>query len=102
VSDRIVVRYSVDLLCEGGNCFYLMGDGFTIRVVIREASSERVTVELPLRFRKPNPGALHIRPISSDLDSWLVESAVIHKDLARMELQLANVPVHVAKSLIEL
>lgn len=54
MSQRVVVKYSVDLLCEGGNCLYLLADGFTIRVVLREASSEKVTVQCPACWGIPS------------------------------------------------
>lgn len=99
---RVLVRYNVDLECAGGCCYFLLEDGCTIRVVLSEASSERHTVELPVYFRKPRPGALHLKPLDAELDGWLVEGSNVHKSLARMELQLCGTPAHVSKQFLEL
>lgn len=101
---RVVVKFSVDLECAGGNCFFLLEDGYTIRVVLSEAASERHTVELPLYFRKArkDPRALFVRPFDTELATWLVESSVVHKDLARVELQLSHCPAHIGAALREL
>lgn len=96
---RITLRYS-DVLIER-NTFYLLASGDTIRANIAEAESSAHTVELALRFRKRTVG-LKVRPLDGDLADWLVESSVVHKDLARAELHLTKVPSHCAWALLEL
>jgi hypothetical protein len=97
---RHVLNFAAELTLA--NTFFLLTDGRTIRASIKEAESVRHTVEFPVRFRKPYAGGLHIRPLDSELATWFVESAVIHRDLARLELQLANVPAHVSWAFLEI
>lgn len=100
MSGRVSLRYSVDLTESG--TFFLLADGYSIRANLGEAESKRHVVELAVRFRKARPGALHIRPLDGDLLTWLVESAVLHKDLARMELLLTQVPANVSWAFLEI
>jgi hypothetical protein len=97
---RLVLSYATEL--TQANTFFLLADGRTIRAAIKEAESVRYTVEFPVRFRKPYAGGLHIRPIDSELVTWFVESAIVHRDLARLELQLSQVPAHVSWAFLEL
>lgn len=99
---RVTLNYSAELTSK--NTFFLLADRFTIRASLAEANSGRHVVELPLRRQKParSPKALHVRPLDSELATWLVESSVVHADLARMELLLTNVPADVSWALLEL
>jgi hypothetical protein len=98
---RVVLRYADEFPCPPGT-FQLLKDGVTLRCCIREAESPRHVVEFQVRFRKPNPGALHLRPLDSETTAWLVESSVLHRDLARMELQLTEVPAFCAWAFLQL
>jgi|ERR1019366_207409 hypothetical protein len=97
---RINLRF--DRTFSKRDTFWLREDGRTIRCRISEASSEEVVIDLDLRYRLPRAGALKIQPIDASYDTWWVESAVIHPDLARVSLQLSNVPPYEAGRLLAL
>lgn len=95
---RLALRYSVDLT-EPGTCF-LLADGSTVRAQIHLPSGKRAVVELPLCYRHSRGEALQVRPL--DAWTWLVEPAVVHKDLARVELVLTDIPPSVSGRLKEI
>ena len=100
VTGVVVLKYD-PTFSKPCTCF-LLEDGFTLRCRISEAGSAEVVVDLALRRRKPRAGAIHIRPIDSELATWSIESAVVHQDLARMHLQINDVPAWVSRALLEL
>jgi hypothetical protein len=100
---RVYLQYSRTLTDAG--TFFLLSDGHTVRCNLGEAESRRYVVELPLRrsqTRMQDPRGLHVRPLTSELEMWLVESSVVHEELARMELVLTSVPPEVATKLLAL
>jgi hypothetical protein len=84
------------------NTCFLLEDGFTLRCRIMEASSAEIVCDVKVRRRRPRPGHLFIRPATSDLDMFLIESAVVHPDLARCELQITEVPAWAARTFLRL
>lgn len=96
---RIVLNHTRDLSAPG---FYLLADNRTVRACVAEADSGRHTVEFGVYWKHRRSDAFFIHPIDSELCTWVMESAVVHRDLARIELQFSNVPAGVASHLKEL
>lgn len=76
------------------------GKGDIVRAVIQvtDAAQPR-TVEFQVYFRNKHPpkDALFMRPFDGETRIWLVESAQLHADLPRIELQLEQAPPMVGK-----
>jgi hypothetical protein len=99
---RVTLTYNDDFGAPPPNSFWLLRDGFTIRVCLREPESTRRMVEIPLRYRKPREGARLIRQMDAEASSWLVESSQVHSHLPHTELMLVDVPAIVATAFWEL
>lgn len=93
----VILRYSVDLTSP--ETFCLLEDGHTVRACIGEGNAERVVVELPIWFRVKREGSFHVRPLTGDLCTWLIESAVVHKNMARVTIQLSHVPEYIGRAM---
>ena len=92
----IVLRYDPTFSKE--NTWFILISGNTIRARISEAASKEVVCDIELRWRRPRAGALFIRPMNSELDTWMIESGVVHADLARVQIQLTGVPAYVVEA----
>lgn len=97
-----MIQLTHDATFSKRDTWFLLGDGRTIRCRITEGSRAEVVCDIRVRFRKANQAAVPMRPMSADLDVWVLESAIVHKDLARMSIQLVAVPPHVAAAFREL
>lgn len=95
----IVLRYD-PTFSKPLTCFLL--DARTLRCRLTEASSAEYVVDLAIRWRKPCVGAIHIRPLDSECCTWVLESAVIHPDLARCQIQINDVPAKAVSLLKDL
>lgn len=95
----IKVQYSTAF--SKPNTAFLLDDGHTLKCRIDEGGEERV-VELPLRWRKKSPGSYYIRPVDSDLTTWVMESVAIEPGPLRVQIQLCDVPPHMIPAMKEL
>jgi hypothetical protein len=85
------------------NVFYWVAELETIRARIQLASAPEVSpVDIHLRFRGKTKaqGLVHCHPI--DDCTFMLEDALVHQDLPRIQIALVSVPEDVARELMAL
>ncbi len=92
---RISVRYDRAFATPNTWILNALADGIRARVVC--ASSDEYVIDVAVWSRIRREGAIHARQL--DGSTWLLEGAVHHQDMARVELALVQVPEVISAAL---
>jgi hypothetical protein len=81
------------------NTCFLLADGRTLRCRITDEETKEVVENFPIQCREPSSGALQLRPMTPTMDHWSLDGPVMRDDVARVQLEITDVPGWVADAL---
>jgi len=93
----VVLKY--DSTFSKPNTCFLLADGRTLRCRITDEMTKEVVENFPVQCQEPCSGALHLRPMTSDMDHWSLDGPAARDDAAWVQLEITGVPGWVADAL---